>query len=64
MERDPLGRSRENRGRAASGEDVRIPDEMELQRSREILNELRERSGERGRPAFELDYLERLLNRF
>jgi hypothetical protein len=62
--RDPLGRSRQEGGRAASTDDVKIPDEMELQRSREILDELRERSGDRSRPEFELDYIDRLLNRF
>ena len=64
QQRDPLGRSREDGGRAASNEDVQIPDEMQMQRSREILNELRERSGDRTRPEFERDYIDRLLNRF
>ena len=64
QQRDPLGRSREDGGRAASNEDVQIPDEMQMQRTREILNELRERSGDRTRPEFERDYIDRLLNRF
>jgi uncharacterized protein (TIGR02302 family) len=64
QQRDPLGRSREDGGRAASNEDVQIPDEMQMQRSREILNELRDRSGDRTRPEFERDYIDRLLNRF
>ena len=64
QQRDPLGRSREEGGRAASNEDVQIPNEMQMQRSREILNELRDRSGERSRPKFERDYIDRLLNRF
>ena len=43
------------------GQDVRVPDEIDMQRAREILNAIRERLGERYRPQFELDYLERLL---
>ena len=64
QQRDPLGRSRQEGGQAASNEDVQIPDEMRMQRSREILNELRDRSGDRSRPEFERDYIDRLLNRF
>ncbi|MBK1670647.1 hypothetical protein CKO28_21740 [Rhodovibrio sodomensis] len=64
QQRDPLGRSRQDGGRAASNQDVEIPDEMQMQRAREILNELRERSGDRNRPEFERDYIDRLLNRF
>ena len=43
---------------------VKIPDESEMQRAREILDELRRRAGERKRPVEELDYIERLLRRF
>jgi Domain of unknown function (DUF4175) len=35
-----------------------------LQKSRQILDELRRRAGERSRPAIELDYIDRLLRRF
>jgi len=35
-----------------------------LQKSRQILDELRRRAGERSRPVIELDYIERLLKRF
>ncbi len=59
---DPLGRSAG--GVAGTGDNVRIPDEMERQRARDILDELRRRAGERRRPAGELDYLRRLLERF
>ncbi len=63
--RDPLGReSRRGFLGTADGSDVRVPDEMELQRAREILDELRRRAGELGRPRLELDYLNRLLKRF
>jgi uncharacterized protein (TIGR02302 family) len=61
--RDPFGRGRGGMGEQ-NREDVSIPDEMELQRAREILQELRRRSGERGRPPLELDYIERLLEQF
>ena len=44
--------------------DVNIPDMSILQKSRQILDELRRRAGERSRPAIELDYIERLLKRF
>ena len=43
---------------------MKIPEEREMQRARDILNELRRRAGERGRPLPELEYLERLLRRF
>jgi hypothetical protein len=35
-----------------------------MQRSREILDELRKRSGEHERPRSELDYLRRLLQQY
>ena len=44
--------------------DVGIPDAGDLQRAREILDELRSRAGDRLRPEMELDYIERLLRRF
>ena len=40
------------------------PDQNILQKSRQILDELRRRAGERFRPSIELDYIERLLKRF
>ncbi len=60
--RDPLGRPLGNRG--FSTEHVDIPDEAEIQRAREILDELRRRFGQRHRPELELDYIDRLLRRF
>ena len=44
--------------------DVKIPDENILQKSRQILDELRRRAGDRSRPEIELDYIDRLLKRF
>jgi uncharacterized protein (TIGR02302 family) len=62
-DRDPLGRPLSSNGTYDQG-DVQIPDAGILQKSREILDELRRRAGERVRPAIELDYIERLLKRF
>ena len=57
---DPLGRPL--RGRDYSDDlSVKIPGEIDVQRVRRILEELRRRLGEAQRPQIELDYLERLL---
>jgi len=61
--RDPFGRPMSSNGVIDQG-DVDIPDISILQKSRQILDELRRRAGERSRPAIELDYIERLLKRF
>ncbi len=61
--RDPLGRTSPNQG-LDFGDSVSVPTEREMQRARDILEELRRRAGERDRPEIELDYLERLLRRF
>jgi len=63
LERDPFGRPLSNSGTYDQG-DVKIPDQNILQKSRQILDELRRRAGERSRPPIELDYIERLLRRF
>ena len=57
---DPLGRPM--RGREY-GDDatVKVPGEIDAQRARRILEELRKRYGESYRPQLELDYIERLL---
>ncbi|NKB19398.1 MAG: TIGR02302 family protein [Alphaproteobacteria bacterium] len=60
--RDPLGR--EIMGEDVDTGDISIPDASSIQRAREILDELRRRSGEGFRPKLELDYIERLLQRF
>jgi uncharacterized protein (TIGR02302 family) len=63
--RDPLGRRQGQEGQGGMNQDdVKIPSEQELQRAREILNELRRRAGERERPEIEREYIERLLERF
>jgi hypothetical protein len=61
--RDPFGRPLSNNNLFDQG-NVQIPDVSILQKSREILDELRRRAGERARPVIELDYIERLLKRF
>jgi uncharacterized protein (TIGR02302 family) len=61
--RDPLGRPMANGGDYDQG-DVKIPDWNTMQKAREILDELRRRAGERDRPEIELDYIDRLLQRF
>jgi len=60
---DPLGRPM--RGREY-GDDVtvKVPGEIDAQRARRILEELRKRYGESFRPQLELDYIERLLEGF
>ena len=62
-DRDPFGRPLSANGPYDQG-DVAIPDESIVQKSRQILDELRRRAGERSRPTIELDYIERLLRRF
>jgi anti-anti-sigma regulatory factor len=43
---------------------VKVPGEIDAQRARRILEELRKRFGESARPQLELDYIERLLKDF
>lgn len=63
MPRDPLGRPMRNGGTADDGT-TKIPEQAELQRSRDLLNEIRRRAGEYQRPEPERDYLHRLLRQF
>ncbi|MGL4729071.1 MAG: DUF4175 family protein, partial [Bosea sp. (in: a-proteobacteria)] len=60
---DPLGRPQRNRDWSQGN--VRVPgaSESATQRARRVLEELRRRLGEAGRPQDEIDYLERLLQR-
>lgn len=57
---DPLGRPA---GRADGG-GVEVPGESEAGRTRAVIEELRRRLGEQGRNEEEMEYLERLLERF
>jgi len=61
--RDPLGRPQRSEG-PDQGTSVRVPDEIDIQRAREILQELRSRLADPNRPSIELEYIERLLRRF
>jgi uncharacterized protein (TIGR02302 family) len=57
---DPLGRPL--RGHEYSDDStVKVPGEIDVQRARRIIEELRKRFGEMGRSQEELDYIERLL---
>ncbi|MFM7084020.1 MAG: TIGR02302 family protein [Hyphomicrobium sp.] len=58
--RDPMGRPQRFQG-ADQGRSVKVPDQIEIQRAREVLEELRRRAGEPTRPKIELDYIDRLL---
>ena len=60
---DPLGREEGTQGFGPGG-GVKIPDRDTLARARSILEELRRRAAERGRPKEELDYYDRLLKEF
>lgn len=61
-ERDILGRL--SNGNSGFGDTVKIPEEMDRQKARDILNEIRRRAGNRALTKEELDYLNRLLERF
>jgi len=61
--RDPLGRSQGSNGATGSDEQADLNDES-YGRARELLDEIRRRSGEATRPEAERDYLNRLLDRF
>ena len=58
--KDPLGRP-DRSNRPDLGLSVKVPDEIDIQRAREVLDELRRRLGDPSRPMIELDYLERLI---
>ncbi len=63
-DRDPLGRSDGNYGDSVDTGQEKVPLELERQKSREILDELRRRAGEQQRPKEELDYIDRLLKTY
>ena len=60
---DPFGRALDGSG-GMNAQDVGIDDGDELQRAREIRDELRRRAGHRQRPEIERDYIDRLLREF
>jgi uncharacterized protein (TIGR02302 family) len=60
---DPLGRPL--RGREYGDDStVKVPGEIDVQRARRIIEELRKRFGDFARPQEELDYIERLLKSY
>ena len=59
---DPFGRSEGANGRG--GGDTKLPNASQLARARQILEELRRRAAQPGRPKEELDYIDRLLRMF
>ena len=63
QETDPLGRPLRGRD---YGDDVtvKVPGEIDVQRARRILEELRRRLSDPQRPQIELEYIERLLKDF
>lgn len=63
MRTDPLGRQLRNQD---YGDDftVKVPNEVDVQRARQVLEELRRRLEQTNRPQLELDYIERLLENF
>jgi len=60
--RDPLGRPRQTDLGPDMNNDVKIPDEIDVQRAREILDAIREKLGNNPTQAIERQYLERLLD--
>jgi hypothetical protein len=58
---DPFGRENDGNG---VGDEVEVPEIDDRQRARDLLEELRRRSGEQDRDKIERDYLDRLLERF
>lgn len=61
--RDPLGRD-PGQGGALGGDENLLQGDDVYRRARELLDEIRRRSGEGARPEEELNYLKRLLDRF
>jgi hypothetical protein len=63
LPRDPLGRSTGQNGRVGTEENMLQGDDI-YRRARDLLDEIRRRSGEQDRPLVERDYLRRLLDQF
>lgn len=59
-DRDPLGRPQRTTG-PEYGDSTKVPDEIDAQRARQILEEIRRRLGNALSPDLERSYLERLL---
>jgi len=62
---DPFGRPEGGAQGAVTGDDrVKVPNQRDTLRSREILDELHRRAGEQFRPRIEREFIDRLLRRF
>jgi uncharacterized protein (TIGR02302 family) len=61
---DPFGRGAAGGRRGFASGTLSIPDRDDSRRAQELLEELRRRASERGRPEDERQYLERLLRQF
>lgn len=61
-QRDPFGRRAD--GGMNSGDGPAVPDKIDPERARKILQELRNRAADQSRPREEREYLQRLLERF
>ncbi|NVO56567.1 TIGR02302 family protein [Rhodobacteraceae bacterium B1Z28] len=61
--RDPLGRNPGSAGSISTEENL-LQGEDVYRRARELLDEIRRRTGDPDRPTIELEYLKRLLERF
>jgi hypothetical protein len=60
---DPLGRPVGTRGSIGTNQRL-LPEADAAARARALLDEIRRRAGDLGRPDLELDYLRRLLDQF
>ena len=63
-QRDPLGRNPDGQSGAVATDSPLEDGEDVYRRAQELMNELRQRSGESERPDLERDYLKRLLDQF
>lgn len=61
---DPMGRPYRNNGTDDLGDSVKVPGEIDTQRARDILRELRRKLGDPLRSELERNYFERLLTPF
>jgi len=65
---DPFGRNAPHEetsgGNSANTNYMKIPDQSQMERARQIFEELRQRRNDPGRPRDERDYLDRLLKQF
>ncbi|MCX7561017.1 TIGR02302 family protein [Sulfitobacter sp. F26204] len=62
--RDPLGREQGSNGSSSTDGPLALGQENGRARARELLDEIRRRSGQKERPEAERDYLNRLMERF